>query len=238
MIKVAIVTGGTGSIGSAVCTCLLAQGWTVVAADIAEPGELPKNLHFAKLDVTSTASINAVFDVAAALGNVQALVNAHGILLETTVGSYDEERFQAVLDINLKGVARMCDAAVSRIADRGAIVQLSSVTAMMGRAKGSSAYVASKAGVEALTRNFAVALASREVRVNCVAPGFVSQPMAGEGSMLRARQGGNDAVQSFTPFGRLVTPREVAEVICFLCSERASGVSGVVIPVDGGQLAF
>jgi NAD(P)-dependent dehydrogenase (short-subunit alcohol dehydrogenase family) len=238
MAKVAIVTGGTGSIGSAVCSRLVAQSWTVVAADVAEPVDLPNDRHFRKLDVASAASVAAVFDFAASLGELRALVNAHGILLETPIGSFDEERFQAVLEINLKGVARMCDAAASRIADHGAIVQVSSVTASMGRGKGASAYVASKAGIEALTRAFAVALAPREVRVNCVAPGFVSQPMTGEGAMLRARQGGNDAIRTFTPFGRLVTPQEVAEVICFLCAEQASGVSGVVIPVDGGQLAF
>ena len=238
MTKVAIVTGGAGSIGSAVCNRMSTQGWRVVAADIVEPPDPPADWRFMKLDVTSMESVNAVFDFAGSLGELRAVVNAHGIVVDTPVGSFDDGRFQSVLDINLKGVARMCDAATSRIADRGAIVQVSSVTAAMGRAVGSSAYVASKAGLEALTRVFAVALAPREVRVNCVAPGFVSKPMAGEGMEMRARQGGNNVVQSFTPFGRLVTPQEVAEVICFLCSDQASGVSGVVIPVDGGQLAL
>jgi 3-oxoacyl-[acyl-carrier protein] reductase len=108
----------------------------------------------------------------------------------------------------------------------------------MGRTSSAFVYQATKAGVESITRSFAVGLASREIRVNCVAPGYLSEPMRGEGQVLRARQGGNEALKSFTPFGRLVTPNEVAEVVAFLCSSRASGISGVVLPVDGAQRAY
>lgn len=238
MTDVAIVTGGTGSIGSAISRCLVSEGWSVLMGDLLPPTGRVDGCDFIELDVTSEHSVNAAFDRAAALGTVKALVNAHGILRETTVGTYNEENVEAILDVNLKGVARTCNAAVRRIADGGAIVLLSSVTASMGRTQNGYAYQATKGGVESLTRTFAIALAPRGVRVNCIAPGYLSEPMRGEGAALRARQGGNAALEQFTPFGRLVTPQEVAQVVAFLCSPRASGISGVVLPVDGGQRAY
>src|SRR5690606_5771392 len=129
-------------------------------------------------------------------------------------------------------------AAAPRIAERGAMVNFSSVTAAMGRTRNAFAYQATKAGVEAMTRSFAMELAPREIRVNCIQPGYLSEPMRGAGATARARQGGNAALERLTPFGRLVTPAEVAEVAAFLCSRRASGISGAVIPVDGGQRAY
>jgi len=143
-----------------------------------------------------------------------------------------------VLAVNLEGVARLLALSGPRMADGAAVVTVSSVTASMGRTQAAAVYQASKAGVEALTRSYAIALAPRGVRVNCVAPGYLSQPMQGEGTVLRARQGGNATLTAMTPMGRLVTPEEVAEVIAFLCSSRASGISGVVLPVDGAQRAW
>lgn len=238
MPDVVIVTGGTGSIGAAVCEVMATQGWTCLAADAVEPPEASGHA-FERLDVRSSASVGRVVDRARELGTLRALVNAHGILRETPLGSgVDDEAVNDVLAVNLKGVAKMSNAAAPEIADGGAIVNLSSVTAAMGRTRDAYAYQAAKAGVEALTRTFAVALAAREVRVNCVAPGYLSAPMRGAGAELRARQGGNAALAGLTPFGRLVTPLEVAEVVAFLCSARASGVSGTVLAVDGGQRAW
>ncbi len=91
--------------------------------------------------------------------------------------------------------------------------------------------------MESLTRAFAVDLGKRQVRVNCVAPGFVSVPMRGEGAAQRAKQS-DDTILAFTPLKRMATPEEVANVIGFLCSDLASGVTGAVVPVDCGQHAF
>jgi NAD(P)-dependent dehydrogenase (short-subunit alcohol dehydrogenase family) len=238
MPDVAIVTGGTGSIGAAICQILGAQGWSCLAADLVEPEAGASGSDFEHLDVRSYASIRHVIDRACSLGTLRALVNAHGILRETPLSQEAEDAIDAVLETNLKGVARVLNAAAGVIADRGAVINLSSVTASMGRTQNAYAYQAAKAGVEALTRTFAIALAPREVRVNCVAPGYLSTPMRDTGAELRTRQGGNAALERFTPFGRLVTPWEVAEVVAFLCSSRASGISGVVLPVDGGQRAY
>jgi 3-oxoacyl-[acyl-carrier protein] reductase len=243
MADVAIITGGTGSIGRAVCEVLAADGWICIAGDLVEPDEAVKpGVHFHPLDVGSADSIAGLLDRAQSIGTLRALVAAHGILAETPFGApldaAEEAAVDRIIDVNLKAVARLCSAAAPAIADGGAIVTLSSVTASMGRAKGAFAYQATKAGVEALTRTFAIALAPREIRVNCIQPGYLSEPMRGAGAQLRARQGGNKALEAFTPFGRLITPREVAEAIAFLCSRRASGISGTVLPVDGGQQAY
>lgn len=238
MADIAIVTGGSGSIGWATCRRLAAEGWTVALADVHAPAEMPAGCTFIELDVCSPESVADLFDAAAALGCVRALVTAHGILRETKVGTFDEDAAGAVLGVNLTGVARLCSVGAQRIADGGAMVLISSVTAQMGRAHGALIYQATKGGVESLTRGLAVALGPREVRVNCVAPGYISVPMRGEGAEVRARLGGNDPLIALTPFKRLITPDEVADVIAYLCSRRASGVSGAVIPVDGAERAF
>jgi NAD(P)-dependent dehydrogenase (short-subunit alcohol dehydrogenase family) len=236
--RVAVVTGGGGSIGFATCRRLVADGWDVIAADTRPPDETLAGCTFAELDVRSPESIAAVFAAAEARGTFAALVTAHGILRETKVGAFDEDAFEAVFGINLTGVVRVCNAAAERLADGAAMVLISSVTATMGRAHGAHAYQATKGAVESLTRSFAVALGPREVRVNCVAPGYISVPMQGAGADVRARLGGTAPLIAATPFGRLVTPEEVADVIGFLCSRQSSGVSGAVIPVDGGERAF
>lgn len=238
MSDVAIVTGGTGSIGAAVCQALAAQGWTCIAADLVEPPNGAPDWTFQRLDVTSAESVGELVAAGAALGTIRALVNAHGILRETPWESESEDEADAILDTNLRGVFRVTRMVGSAIANGGSIVNLSSVTASMGRTRNAYAYQAAKAGVESFTRTMAIALADREVRVNCVAPGYLSEPMRGEGAVLRARQGGNEALARFTPSGRLVTPQEVATAIAFLCSPAASGISGVVLPVDGGQRAY
>lgn len=235
---IAIVTGGAGSIGWAACRKLVGDGWQVIAADAHPPSEKLAGCTFAELEVRSPSSVAQLFDLASARGAVGALVTAHGILRETQVGTFAEDAVKEVFDINLTAVARLCNLGAAQIRDGGAMVLISSVTAQMGRAHGAFAYQATKGGVESLTRALAVSLGPREVRVNCIAPGYLSVPMRGEGAEVRARHGGAEPLLALTPFKRLVTPDEVADVIAYLCSPRASGVSGVVIPVDGGERAF
>jgi NAD(P)-dependent dehydrogenase (short-subunit alcohol dehydrogenase family) len=238
MAGVAIVTGGTGSIGRATGRRLAQDGFTVVIADVNEPAEAIEGCAFTQLDVRSAESIAEVFRFAEKLGPVQAVVNTHGILHETPVGTFNEEEIASIIAINLTGTARMAHAAGEHLADGGSLIFVSSVTASIGRAHGGYAYLATKGGIESLTRAFAVALGARGVRVNCVAPGFVSVPMQGTGADSRAKRGGTDALLPFTPLKRLVTPAEVANAIGFLCSGQASGIAGVVLPVDAGQRAF
>jgi NAD(P)-dependent dehydrogenase (short-subunit alcohol dehydrogenase family) len=235
---VAIVTGGTGSIGRATSRRLVADGWKVVMADVVPPQGDIEGCTFVPLDVTSAQSVGGVFERAAALGRFAGLVTAHGILRETIVGTFDDEVVNDVIATNLVGVARVCNAAVGRIADGGTIVLLSSIGATIGRIPSGFAYQVSKGGVESLTRTLAVTLGPREVRVNAVAPGSLTVAMRGTGSGMRSKMVDLDAITALTPFGRLVTPEEVADVIGFLCSKQASGVSGAIIPVDGGARAY
>jgi NAD(P)-dependent dehydrogenase (short-subunit alcohol dehydrogenase family) len=234
---VAIVTGAAGGLGRAICARLAADGLTIAAADVITP-EDPGNYAWLELDVRSTESIEAAVRAASELGRLRAVVNSHGILHFTDPADFSDDVMRAIIDVNLEGVARMCSIASRYLQADGSIVSLSSVVAGMGRAKGAFVYGATKAGIESLTRYFAVAFGPKGIRVNAVAPGFVTLPMSGDGAKMRAVQGGDEAVLQFSPMGRLVTPEEIANAVAFLSSPQASGISGAVIPVDVGQRAL
>ena len=237
---VALVTGAAGNIGRQVCVCLARDGYRIVAADYApDPGDLPPGCSYAHLDVRDEVSIRAAFDTAASMGPVTAVVAAHGILAISRVDDATKDDLQPITDVNLLGVALLCVEAGRRMGPGGAIVNVSSVVATMGRrGAGAFMYTAIKAGVEALTRSFAVGLGPKGIRVNAVAPGFLTTPMSGLGAEARAKLSSMDEMLIYSPLGRLATPGEVAEAISFLCSPRASGISGVVLPVDVGQRAW
>lgn len=235
--SIAIVTGGTGTIGAAIAAELQARGQRVVIADL-DARPVPEGQVFQRCDVTDPASVAALFDAASALGSVSTVVVAHGILLETVPGAADPAAMSKVIDVNLKGVALVCDAAAAHLSEGGSIALVSSMSAFMGRVGGAYAYQATKAGVESLTRVYAVAYGPRGIRVNCVAPGFMAEPMKGQGAELRARQGGTDKVRDASPLRRLTTAEELAKAVAFLCSDEAPTITGVVLPVDSGQRAF
>lgn len=234
---VAIVTGGTGTIGAVIADLFQQRGATIVVADLDER-PVAAGQTFVRCDVTDAKSVAAMFAAAAKLGEITSVVVAHGILMETVPGSADPVAVGKVLDVNLKGTALVCDAASAYLGDGASILLLSSMSAFMGRVGGAYAYQASKAGIEAITRSYAIAYGPRGIRVNCIAPGYMAQPMKGEGSKLRARQGGSDKVREATPLRRLVTEQELAMSAAFLCSDQAPSITGVVLPVDSGQRAF
>lgn len=234
---VAIVTGGTGAIGSAICARLQAAGLRIVAADLdAQP--VPQGQTFFACDVTDPVRIEELLVFAARLGRVTCIVAAHGILLETRAGAGDLAAVSRILDINLKSVAYLCDLAGRHLAPPASIVLISSWTAFAGRIRNGYGYQAAKAGLESLTRTFAAAYGPNGVRVNAVAPGFMAEPMKGMGAEMRARQGGMDGVIQGAPLRKLVTATEVASAVAFLCSGEASAITGVVLPVDAGYRAL
>jgi NAD(P)-dependent dehydrogenase (short-subunit alcohol dehydrogenase family) len=234
---VAIITGGTGAIGSAIGTRLQAAGLRIIAADL-DARPVPEDHTFFACDMTDPASIEKLLVFAAGLGPVACIVAAHGILLETPAGAADLSVVSRILDVNLKGVAYLCDLAGRHLAPPASIVLISSWTAFAGRIRNGYGYQAAKAGLESLTRTFAAAYGPNGVRVNAVAPGFMAEPMKGMGAEMRARQGGMDGVIQGAPLRKLVTASEVANAVAFLCSGEASAITGVVLPVDAGYRAL
>lgn len=236
MQKVAIITGGTGTIGAAIADRFQRDGQTVVIADVDER-PVPDGQVFVRCDATDPADVTSLFQAAQALGTITTVVVAHGIGLETIPGSADPDVVSRIIDINLKGTALVCDSASGYLGDGASILLVSSMSAFMGRLGFAFAYQASKAGIESLTRVYAVTYGPNGIRVNCIAPGSMVQPMKG-GKEVRERLGGNEKARQALPLRRLVTEGEIAEAAAFLCSDCAPTITGVVLPVDSGMRAI
>lgn len=248
---VAIVTGAADGIGWATAQRLAADGYCVALLDLradavqARATELGARHLGLACDVTLPASVEAaVATVAARFGRIDALVNNAGIGDQTgpTVVQ-TAEAFDRVLAVHLRGtflmsqsVARvMLRAAPVPVRGRGAIVNLGSIASLVGLPS-RNAYSAAKAGVLGMTRAMASEWARAGIRVNAVAPGYVRTALVAE----LDRKGALDAagIARRTPMGRMAEPAEIAEVIAFLASSKASYVTGAVLPADGGWTAF
>ena len=249
---VAIVTGAADGIGWATAQRLAADGQRVVLLDLraeaaqARAAELGESHLGLGCDVTSEASVEAaVAAVVERYGRIDALINNAGIGDQTgpTV-EQNLEAFDRVLAVHLRGTFLMSRAVARQMLQqaapapghsRGAIVNLGSIASVTGL-PARNAYSAGKAGVVGMTRAMASEWARSGIRVNAVAPGYVRTAMVAE----LERKGAIDAagIRRRTPMGRMAEPAEVAEVIAFLASDRASYVTGALLPVDGGWTAF
>lgn len=234
----ALVTGATGGIGAATVAALRACGSRVVGVDKGV-GVDDDTL---QCDVTDAAMVDATVDEAARrLGGLDVVVNVVGIsgrsLGDGPVHECSDEGWQRVLDVNVRSVFLVCKASLRHLGRGASIVNVSSVLGVTGDATGlfaTHAYAASKGAVLALTRAMAATYAVDGIRVNAVAPGLVRTPMS-----LRA-QGDADvlaAVARRQPLtGPMLEPAAIAEAIAFLASTASDGITGVVLPVDGGWL--
>ena len=231
---VALVTGGAGGIGTAINERLAAAGYTVLAGDLTADAAAGDSVHATRLDVTDARSVDEFVAAGAEIGPIGAVVNCAGIVRFTPVTGFDDTDAARLWEVNVAGGARVCRAAAVHLVDGGAIVNISSLTGSFGRLEGASLYGATKAGVEAYTRYLACELAPRRIRVNAVAPGFIAVPMS---PSMRAVSGGEQEVIKQVPLGRLGETTEVAEVVEFLLSDRASYITGTTVLVDGGVLA-
>jgi NAD(P)-dependent dehydrogenase (short-subunit alcohol dehydrogenase family) len=232
---VTFVTGAAGGIGQAICAALARAGFTVYGGDLSVAAEQADGaVTLGPLDIRSSDSVEAAVAGAAKLGSITGVVNCAGIVRHTPLDDLSEADVSAVWDVNVAGTARVCRAAVPHMPDGSAIVNIGSVTARSGRLHGASAYGASKAGVEALTRYLALELAPR-IRVNAVVPGYINVPMS---PSMRAVSGGEERLTEMIPLRRLGETSEVADVVEYLLSPRSSYVTGSSLLVDGGLLAW
>lgn len=246
--QVALVTGATGGLGSAMCRAFAAAGARVALADLPDRAgaahELARALETGHgvltaavtLDVTDVRGIEAaVAKAEAALGPLDVAVANAGIAIRKPALELTEEDWDRVLDVDLKGVFFTCKAAGRGMVERGrgSIVCIASQNGLVGMEE-RAAYCAAKAGVVNLTRVLALEWATRGVRVNAVGPTFVHTALTERAlGDAATRQGILDRI----PLGRLGTAEEVANAVLFLASPAASLVTGACLAVDGGWTA-
>ncbi len=239
--KVALVTGSSSGIGAAIAKELAGAGASVavhyrgneagaqeVANAIRNAGGTCALFQADVSDVTQAAEL--VKQVQESLGGLDILVNNAGTTRDTLLMTMSEEAWDTVIATNLKSVYAVTRAALRGMVRKrwGRIINITSVVGLTGQA-GQANYAASKAGIVGFTKSLAREVASRNITVNAVAPGFIPTALTG---LLTDEQ--RDAIIHSTPMGRMGEPEEVAWAVAFLAAERSSFITGQVMTVDGG----
>ena len=238
--KTALVTGGTGGIGSAVCARFAQEGATVVAADL-HPGAAPvRGVEFQLLDVTREADVQAVFDdLARRWGRLDVLVNAAGIEIEKTIEQTTLEEWNRIFAINVTGMFLTCKYALPLLRKSGgaSVINFGSYDGYIAD-PGLAAYCATKGAVHALTRALACDHGPEGIRVNAICPGYVNTPMlhsffgdAGDIESLK------QAVRDVHPLRTYGEPEDIANLVNWLASDEARYASGQLWVLDGGLSA-
>lgn len=233
--KKALITGGTGGIGLGIVDAMLAGGYHVTATGVLD-SELNAvtarpNLALAKLDVTDQRQIDQLMS---GFDRLDVLVNCAGIIRRGA--EYEIETFMKVIDVNLTGTMRMCLAARPKMiaAGEGSIVNIASILSFFGGPL-VPAYTASKGGVMQLTKALAVAWAKEGIRVNAIAPGWITTDLTSE---VRSDEQRSAAILSRTPMKRWGEAGDLGGVAAFLCSDAARFMTGSILTVDGGFAAM
>ncbi len=239
--QVALVTGASRGIGRAIAVTLAQRGYKVMGTATTESGaqsisEALSAFPGSKglvLNVTDAAAVDSTIDaILKEHGALHVLVNNAGITRDTLAMRMKDDDWDAVLDTNLKAVFRMSRAVMRPMMKQrhGRIINITSVVGAMGNG-GQSNYAAAKAGVAGMTRALARELGSRNITVNCVAPGFIDT------DMTRALTDEQQAtLKAQIPLGRLGQPEDIAEAVAFLASPQAAYITGTELHVNGGML--
>lgn len=239
--QIALVTGASRGIGAAIAAELGQQGATVIGTATSASGAESIQASFKQagiqgtgmaLDVNDAAQVEAVLkEIAAQFGDISILVNNAGITRDTLLMRMSDEDWDAVISTNLKSVFRMSQAVLRPMmkARTGRIVSISSVVGHMGNA-GQTNYAAAKAGMSGFTKSLASEVGSRNITVNCVAPGFIETDMTAE-----LPEAIKTKMLERVPLGRLGNVKEIAATVAFLASPNAAYISGETIHVNGGM---
>ncbi|MGE3874175.1 MAG: 3-oxoacyl-[acyl-carrier-protein] reductase [Parvibaculaceae bacterium] len=236
--KTALVTGATGGIGAAIARVLHKQGATVAVsgtrAEVLEAlkADLGERAHALAANLGKPEEVEKLVPAAeAAMGSLDILVNNAGITRDGLAMRMKDEDWAQVIDVNLTAAFRLARAAMRGMMKRryGRIIGITSVVGVTGNA-GQANYAASKAGMIGMTKALAQELASRNVTVNCIAPGFIATPMT---DALNDKQ--KEAIVAKVPAGRLGTSDDVAAAALYLASAEAAYMTGQTLHVNGGM---
>ncbi|GEP02402.1 3-oxoacyl-[acyl-carrier-protein] reductase [Methylobacterium oxalidis] len=238
----ALVTGATGGLGGAIARALHAQGASVALSGTRQEAldalasELGgERAHVTPCNLADTQAVEALVPAAeSALGGLDILVNNAGITRDNLFLRMKDEEWEHVLAVNLTAAFRLSRAAVKGMMRRrsGRIVNIGSVVGSTGN-PGQGNYAAAKAGLVGLTKALAAEVASRNITVNCIAPGFIASPMTDE---LNEKQ--REGILSRVPMGRLGNGAEVAAATVYLASDEAAYVTGHTLHVNGGMAMY
>ena len=240
--RVAEVTGGSRGIGKSICVALAKNGFNIVTCYTSNPASVEETLAACKeqgveayavcANVANSEDVDKLFDeVKDKFGRIDVLVNNAGITRDNLILRMTEEEFNQVIDVNLKG-AFLCSKVAAKMMLKkkyGRIINISSVVGISGNA-GQVNYSSSKAGLLGMTKSIAKELGGKGITANAIAPGFIQTEMT--------EQLSDDAQkywQERIPRKRLGKPEDIANAVCFLASENADYITGVVLPVDGGM---
>ena len=234
----ALVTGATGGLGGAMARALHAQGSTVTlsgtraAALEALAGELGERVHIVPCNLGDREQVEALVPHAEkAMGQIDVLVNNAGITRDGLFMRMKDEDWDEVLAVNLTSAFRLSRACLRGMMKRrfGRIVSITSIVGVTGN-PGQGNYAASKAGMIGMSKSLAAEVASRNITVNCIAPGFIASPMT---DALNEKQ--KDAIMGTIPAGRLGEGGDIAAVLVYLASREAGYVTGQTLHVNGGM---
>tara|TARA_Y100001968_G_C19215844_1_gene647152 strand:- start:126 stop:866 length:741 start_codon:yes stop_codon:yes gene_type:complete len=238
--KVAVITGGAGGIGLATARKFASEGakiilWDIDSENLERAAKEISQITFTKYNVVNVTNLEEVQsqfeEIVHKMGSVDIMIANAGITRDAMLHKMNEDQWDQVIEVNLKGVFNCGQTAARLMREQGngVILSTSSVVGLDGNI-GQTNYAAAKAGVIAMTKTWAKELGSKGIRVNAVAPGFTATEM-----IDTIPQKVIDLVVQKTPLARIGQPEEIAAAFCFLASDEASFITGQVLCVDGGM---